>query len=80
MVQQYGTSCMSERRVYQWVERRTSVVYEQRSVRHFTVVTDEIALILEDRQISIATVANTVNISIGYAHPSSDSAMSLSMC
>jgi transposase len=41
MIQQYGGSCMSERKMYQWVERfqegRTSVVDEYRSGRPCTL-------------------------------------------
>jgi hypothetical protein len=40
MIQQYGGSCISERKMYQWVERfqedRTSVVDEHRSGRPCT--------------------------------------------
>jgi hypothetical protein len=77
MIQQYGGSCMSERKVYQWVERfqegQTSVVDEHRSGCPCTAVSDaNVArmgtLIGENRQISVDTVATMLNISIGTAH------------
>jgi transposase len=48
MIQQYGGSCMSKRKVYQWVERfqegRTSVIGEHRSGRPCTAVSADIVL------------------------------------
>jgi hypothetical protein len=64
MIQQYGGSCMSERKVYQWVERfqegRTSVT--DANIAHM----DE--LIGENRQISVDTITTMLNISIGSPH------------
>jgi hypothetical protein len=75
--QQYGGSRMSDRKVYQWVERfqegQTSVVDEHRSGRLYTAVSNANvahvdALIGENRLISVGTVATMLNISVGYAH------------
>jgi hypothetical protein len=77
MIQQYDGSCMSEKKVYQWVERlqegRTSVADEHRSGRPCTAVSDANfarvdALIGENRQISVDTLAAVLNISVGSAH------------
>jgi hypothetical protein len=77
MFQQYGGSCMSERKVYQWVEifqeGRTSVADEQHSSDLCTAASDANvshmdALIGENRQISVYTLATTLNISVGSAH------------
>jgi hypothetical protein len=77
MIQQYGGSCVSERKVYQWVERlqegQTSVVDEHRSGRPCTAVSDANvahvdALIGENRRISVHTVASMLNFRDGSAH------------
>jgi hypothetical protein len=77
MIQQYVGSCMSERKVYQWVEKfqegRTSAVDEHGSSRPCTAISDANvthvdALIVENRRISVDTVAIFFNISVGSAH------------
>jgi hypothetical protein len=76
MIQQYDGSCMSERKVYQSVERfeegQTSVVDEHCSGRLCTAISDaNVAhvdtLIGENRRISVDTVATMLNISDGSA-------------
>jgi hypothetical protein len=77
MIQQYCGSCMSERKVYHWVERfqegRISVIHEHRSGHPCTAVSDANiahvdALIGENRPISVDTVATMLNICIGSAN------------
>jgi hypothetical protein len=68
MIQQYGGSCMSERKVYQWVERfqegRTSVIDEHRSGKLMLVLFwDMNGPILEHYQEKGETV-NSVRYSI----------------
>jgi hypothetical protein len=77
MIQQYGGSCLSKRKVYQRVERfqegRTSVADEHRSGHPCTAASDvNVAhvdeLIGENRRLSVDTVAPVLNISTGSAH------------
>jgi hypothetical protein len=77
MIQQYGGSYMSERKVYQWEERfqegLTFVVDGHCPGRPCTDVSDvNVArvdtLIGENRWISVDTVATVLNISVGSAH------------
>jgi uncharacterized protein YdeI (YjbR/CyaY-like superfamily) len=76
MIQQYGRSCLSERKVYQWVERfqesRISVADEHHSGHPCTAISDVNvahvdAFIGENIRISVDTVAPMLNISIGSA-------------
>jgi transposase len=75
MIQQYDGSCtcMSERKVYQWVERfqegRTSVVDEHRSGRPCTAISDVNVADVDALigEISVDTVATLLNISVGSA-------------
>jgi hypothetical protein len=76
VIQQYGGSCLNERKVYHWVERfqegRTSVVDEYRSGCPCTAISDaNVAhvdtFIGENKQVFVDTVATMLNSSVGSA-------------
>ncbi|KDR08206.1 hypothetical protein L798_01922 [Zootermopsis nevadensis] len=73
MLQQYGDTCIGERRVYEWVDAlkngRTSIREDQRSGRPSTAVTDEKmgradAIIHGNRRTSLEVLARELDVSI----------------
>ena len=77
MLAQYGQSTMSQRKVYEWVERfksdRTRVSDEGRSGWPSTLCTQDhidraYAMIREDRRITVSEMAAHLDISYGFAY------------
>jgi hypothetical protein len=73
MIQQYGGSCMSERKMYQWQKdfkkakhlllmNIAEVAVSDANIAHMDT------LISEKNQISVVIVATMLNFSIGSAH------------
>jgi hypothetical protein len=77
MLAQHGESCITQRKVYQWVEGfqsgRTSIVDED----HLGCLTNSVmedsvelvnGLVQEDRRITVTDIANKLDINCGFAH------------